>query len=141
MQERLITKKFSSMPTKKPPRKYQRVLLESEEAQILVQFLRARGLRFCHVPNEAATNPIRGAKLKREGVAAGFPDYIVFLGGLRVCFIELKRTRYGRVGPMQKSWIEYLKHQGFDAIIAAGAVKAIQFIESLLLCEEKTTYV
>lgn len=62
-----------------------------------------------HVANERATTPQAGARLKRKGVRAGFPDLYLaaFYGHRRGLFIELK-TKTGRLSKNQAAWAEYL---------------------------------
>jgi len=53
-----------------------------------------------HSPNGGARNPIEGAKFKRMGVRAGYPDLTLLFDGKAV-FIELK-SKDGYLSPYQK---------------------------------------
>ena len=45
---------------------------------------------------------------------AGIPDRIVLLPGGRVLFVELKRSKGGRVSKLQMWWAQRLHRLGFD---------------------------
>lgn len=45
---------------------------------------------------------------------AGVPDRIVLMPGGRVVFVELKRSRVGKLSPMQIWWGKKLKDFGFS---------------------------
>lgn len=108
------------------------VPLESEEAKILVAYLRTRGLKFTHIGNETGHDPYskrRAIRMKQQGVSRGFPDYLV-IAGEHLYGIELKRQRGGSVSPEQREWITALNEAGVQTIVARGAQEAITFIES-----------
>lgn len=108
------------------------VPLESEEAKILVAYLRTRGLKFTHIGNETGHDPYskrRAIRMKQQGVSRGFPDYLV-IAGEHLYGIELKRQRGGSVSPEQREWITALNEAGVQTIVARGAQEAIRFIES-----------
>lgn len=44
---------------------------------------------------------------------AGVPDRIVLLPGGRIVFVELKRPKGGRIGPLQAYWRRKLHDLGF----------------------------
>lgn len=45
---------------------------------------------------------------------SGVPDRIVLLPGGRICFVETKRPRGGRLSKVQKKWREWLTRLGFS---------------------------
>ena len=45
---------------------------------------------FIHIPNEGSGSRVRGSKLKRLGVRAGVPDYLVCLHGQPIGWLEIK---------------------------------------------------
>lgn len=97
---------------------------------------RAYGLEPSHliaIPNGGARNKITGARLKAEGVRAGFPDLALLTprGEYHGLFVELK-TDKGTAKPSQKEWQQRLLDQGYAAVIARGADVAIRYIEDYL---------
>ena len=71
------------------------------------------------------------ASLKSQGHYSGIPDLVVLLGNGKICFIELKRQKGGKVSEEQKKWIEYLNKNGYPAKVCKGCNEAIEFIEQL----------
>ena len=71
------------------------------------------------------------ASLKSQGHYRGIPDLVVLLGNGKICFIELKRQKGGKVSEEQKKWIEYLNKNGYPAKVCKGCNEAIEFIEQL----------
>jgi len=86
------------------------------------------------IPNGGKRDAATGAKLKREGLKAGFPDLALFVPrhGYHALFIEMKRRYGGSVQPKQKEWHERLRSYGFAVLVACGASEAIGFIEDYL---------
>lgn len=86
------------------------------------------------IPNGGLRNATVAAKLKAEGVKAGVPD--IFLpaarGGYHGLYIELKRTKGGRLSVEQVQWITDLLGQGYAVYKCEGWVKAKEIIESYL---------
>lgn len=80
-----------------------------------------------HVPNGGRRGKIEAARLKRQGVKAGYPDIVldVARGGFHGLRIELKapRAELGRapqVSREQRWWIDWLAEQGFRAVVCHG---------------------
>lgn len=71
------------------------------------------------------------ASLKSQGHYVGLPDMTILLGNGKVCYVELKRQKGGRVSEEQKKWIDYLNKNGYPAKVCNGCDEAIEFIESL----------
>lgn len=69
---------------------------ESALQQAIVTYLRAKGFIVAHVPNGSKMagsekqRLARGARLKREGLLAGFPDLLVYAPQGRMGHIEVK---------------------------------------------------
>lgn len=80
-----------------------------------------------HVPNggSRAGGAIEGARLKAQGVVAGFPDLLLMPGNGKAFVLEVK-TSTGRVSPAQHMLMDRLHHLGIE-----GAV--VRSIEDLAL--------
>lgn len=113
---------------------------EFHEGLSLVAYLRIKGYKFTHIPNETGGSPEakrRAVRMKQQGTSKGFPDYVVIVKS-KLLFIELKRKKGSRVSPEQKEWLEALSKTGAHCIIAHGASEAIEYIESMELINEQT---
>ena len=86
------------------------------------------------IPNGGLRNPVVAKKLKAEGVKAGVPD--IFLPAARCgyhgLYIEMKRTKGGKLSAEQAHWMTELLEQGYAVYKAEGWVKAKEIIESYL---------
>lgn len=102
---------------------------------MLVAYLRVRNIPFTHVANETGHDNYskrRAIRMKRQGTAKGFPDYVIALPGVGVVYIELKRLRGSATSHEQREWIATLNAcPGAEARICKGASGAIAFIEEL----------
>ena len=72
--------------------------------------------------------------LKATGATAGVPDLFlpVPTSQYHGLFIEMKRTKGGKVSPEQKEWLEYLNSAGYRAVVCKGFLEAKAVIESYL---------
>lgn len=126
---------------------------ETQESIDFARWLRRRGLVFCHVPNEGRRGRVEAVTLKRMGVSAGVPDFLIFeppprftLGWVasgaridgdgffvRACAVgvEMKRSRGGRLSDAQRGWLEALEARGWVAFSCAGCAEAVARMESL----------
>lgn len=93
---------------------------ESHEQIGFINWFRGRfpSVRIFHIPNGGYRTISVAKKLKDEGVCAGVPD--LFVPHWRL-WIEMKRTKGGRLSEDQKDWIEYLKGSGYTVIVGYGA--------------------
>ena len=75
-----------------------------------------------HIPNGGKRGKAEAGRFKCEGVKAGVPD--IFLpvprGGYHGLFIEMKRTKGGKLSEEQKQWQRDLKEQGYEAVVCKG---------------------
>lgn len=119
------------------------VPLESQEGDLLVAYLRMKGLTFTHVPNATGHSheaKMRAISMKRQGTSKGFPDYLIVVPGIGLLAIELKRQRGGVVSPEQQEWIAALNTcPGVQAFVAKGADEAIAIVEKYLPADRKQT--
>lgn len=105
--------------------------LESEEGTILVAYLRLKGYKFHHSPNETGSSPEakrRAIRMKQQGTSPGFSDYLIIKDG-KLYVIELKRLHGSKTSPEQKEWLIAFNECGIPAIIAYGAQSAIDYLE------------
>lgn len=100
---------------------------EHAEQVSLVQWLDAThpGLLYFAIPNGGNRNIVTATKLKAEGVKAGVPD--LFFPSLRL-FIELKRTKGGKVSPAQRDMATRLESCGYRVVVCKGAREAVDVI-------------
>ena len=104
---------------------------ESDEQIGFVNWFEAQfpGVRIFHIPNGGHRSISVAKKLKAEGVRPGVPD--LFIPAWRI-WIEMKRTKGGRVSKEQKEWADYLRGVGYVVIIATGARDAsLQLLQVL----------
>lgn len=86
------------------------------------------------VPNGGYRTPTEAAKLKNEGVRAGYPDLILdeARGGFFGMRVEMKRDSGGVVSSDQATVMSQLAERGYYVIVAAGADEAFHAIEEYL---------
>lgn len=91
------------------------------------------GLHFFAVPNGEARSPKTGARLKRQGVRAGEPDYVLLWKG-RAIGLELK-AEGGRQSPEQRQVEQEWQAAGGLYRCVKGYDEAIQFLDMLQVLE------
>lgn len=86
------------------------------------------------IPNGGARNIQTGAMLKAEGVRAGIPDLHLALprGDFHSLYIELKRTKGGRLSPVQAHVLKSLRDAGHRVEVCHGWIEAKTVIENYL---------
>ena len=92
-------------------------------------------LRLFHaIPNGGHRSRRTAGRLKAEGVRPGVPDYFlpVSRGGAHGLYIELKRTKGGRVEKEQRVWLAALAEQGYCTAVARGWEEAWAVIRDYL---------
>jgi len=85
------------------------------------------------VPNGEARSPKTGARLKRQGVRAGEPDYVLLWKG-RAIGLELK-AEGGRQSPEQRQVEQEWQAAGGLYRCVKGYDEAIQFLDMLQVLE------
>ena len=85
------------------------------------------------IPNGGLRSKKTAARLKAEGVKAGVPDIFlpVSVGIWSGLFIEMKRTKGGRLSDEQREFIDRLDPH-FIVVVAHGAQEAIEKIHHYL---------
>lgn len=76
-----------------------------------------------------ARDAIEGARRKRLGAVAGWPDMGVFWNG-RLALLELKRERGGVLSPAQKLLHPRLKDAGFPVAVCHTVVEALDAVSA-----------
>ena len=87
-----------------------------------------------HIPNGSSKSKYQAVKFKREGLKAGVPDLCLPVArqGYHALYIEMKRTKGGRLSDAQKWWLENLHAQGNKAVVCNGFEEAANVIEDYL---------
>lgn len=75
-----------------------------------------------HIPNGGARDVQTGARLKREGVRAGMPDYCLPVprGDYGALYLELKRVDGGVLSEKQQRILTLLEKRGNRVVVCAG---------------------
>lgn len=107
---------------------------EQDEQFVVVAWLHKKRVPCHHSPNGGYRNPIEGAKFKRLGVSAGFPDLTIPLArkSYHGLYIELKRVSGGKLSEHQLWWRDVLIREGYAWFEAKGASAAIDIIKNYL---------
>lgn len=101
---------------------------ESDEQQWLFEWAKRQekvypGLELMyHIANEGKRSAAGGKSLVEQGLKKGVPDIClpVAKGGYHGMYVELKRTKGGRVGEEQEKWLSELKNQGYHTALCRG---------------------
>ncbi len=100
----------------------------------IIARLHTQGVFTCHIPNAGKRGAVTGARLKQEGMVAGFPDLYCANHGRHV-LLEVKAAT-GRLSPNQVDCHAALRRRGVPvavvysqdeavaACIEAGVIKA-----------------
>ena len=105
---------------------------EHAEQAELVQWFRRKyaPCRIFAIPNGGFRSRATAARLKAEGVSAGVPDLFVPFSRL---WIEMKRTKGGKLSPEQRDWQRYLVDEcGHTWIVCHGAEDAKAQIDAFM---------
>ena len=109
---------------------------ESDEHEIVALWLDVHGIVWFHPPNGGSRHVAEAVKMKRMGVKAGVPDFVIIdrppafpeaIGTV----IELKADKLSRVRPEQKVWLSKFGERSWRTAIAHGAVEAIAMLKEL----------
>jgi len=95
---------------------------ETTEQILFIEWLTIHGIKVSASANGGKRNIIEAVKLKRMGVAAGFPDLEINIprGQYHGLFIEMKRQKGGQLSIKQIEWHRYLREQGYCVEVAKG---------------------
>lgn len=86
------------------------------------------------IPNGGDRNILVAAKLKAEGVRAGVPDLFLAVprGRYHGLFVEMKKTKGGRIQANQKKMLEILGVYGYHSVVCHGFFEARKEIENYI---------
>lgn len=104
---------------------------EHEEQIAFVQWFRRKfkSVRIFAIPNGGYRSRATAARLKAEGVMRGVPDLFVPEWSL---WIEMKRTKGGKLSPEQRDWKKYLEQCGNTVYVSYGALDAITYVDEFV---------
>ena len=109
---------------------------EHAEQATLVQWLAIAHptVRIFAIPNGGRRGKLEAMRLQLEGVSPGVPDLMLPTprGKHHGLFVEMKRTKGGRISAEQKDWLAYLNAQGYRAVVCKGFEEAKNEIECYL---------
>lgn len=112
---------------------------DTEQAHIFAWAAWARGKYpeldlMHHIPNGGKRSKSEAARFKAQGVKAGVPDICLpcARGGYHGLYIELKRTKGGKLSAAQKEWIDALRGQDYKAVVCYGFDEAKGIITEYL---------
>lgn len=85
---------------------------------------------FHHSPNGGIRTASAGAKFKKAGTKAGYPDLLLDIprNGYHGLRIELKRDKGGTVSGKQKERLAMLQDEGYKAVVCRGFDESIKTI-------------
>lgn len=97
-------------------------LTEAQEQAIFIHWLKINKIWYSASGSGVNLAPVQAMKLKRIGVAKGYPDVFVPLPvePYHGFFLEMKKSRGGKVSLEQIEWIKYLQSQNYYAEVARG---------------------
>lgn len=111
---------------------------EAVECEAFVRWLQIRNIPHCHIPLEAiGRSAPQMARLKRMGVVAGYPDYVVYApdntnGSFKPLAIEMKRKKGGKATEAQENWLDIMSRSGIEGRVCHGWEEAKAFVEEHL---------
>ena len=97
-------------------------------------WLAKNGIVHHHSPNGGARDWREGAKFKRMGTSAGFPDFVIPYArkGYHGLYIELKRVSGGKLSDVQVWWRDFLIKEGHAWFEAKGAGELIKIVSDYM---------
>ncbi len=122
----MIEKKSVTLKKKTPHKREE----ECEQIKFVI-WLQKKGFRLHHSPNGGRRSIVEGAKFKRMGTSAGFPDIEVPYpcGKYHGFYIEMKPEKGGNLSSAQQEWLNYLREKGYFAEKAHGFLEAKEMFE------------
>lgn len=121
-------------------------ITEHEEQKMLIKWWSMSCTKFgipevClfAVPNAAKRSMKIASMLKAEGMRSGIPDLILAVPrcGKHGLFIEMKKTKGGRLSDNQEEILAIFSEQGYETQVCRGFESAKTVIETYLDGDEK----
>jgi hypothetical protein len=86
------------------------------------------------IPNGARTAWSVAKRLRAEGMVRGVPDLCLPVpkGGYHALYVEMKRTKGGRLSEEQRRWADLLRVHGNLVVMAKGAERATELLTAYL---------
>lgn len=110
----------------------------TEQAAFVMWFrTRFKGVMIFAIPNGEARSIVVAKRLKAEGVTPGVLD--LFIPAWRL-WVEMKRTKGGRLSDEQKDFIQYVEMCGYQTIVAKGAKDASERVVEFAKCRESGSF-
>lgn len=103
---------------------------EQQEQFRAVNWIRKNGIICHHSPNGGYRDAREGAKFKRLGTIAGFPDLTLPYArkGYHGLYIEVKKVHGGKLSDVQVWWRDFLIGEGYAWHLAKGADECIEIV-------------
>lgn len=114
--------------------------LEYQECITLAEWLTLKNVFFIHIANEGKRTKVGGSILKRMGLCAGAPDFLIFdvpdeivIGRRTFHGVALEMKRIGGRKPNEKqlAFLKRLERRGWCCIVAYGAGDAIDQLKKV----------
>lgn len=86
------------------------------------------------IPNGGSRHILEAVSLKRQGVVPGVPDIFFAASSFLYhgLFIEMKRSKGGKLSPDQKIMIDILRDRGYCVRVCAGADDAMNALREYI---------
>ena len=106
---------------------------EDVEQEAVIDYCRLLSIPIIHIPNEGKRSKSYASKLKRMGLAKGFPDLFIPLAkkGAHGLFVELK-VGNNKTTEEQREWLSLLRDNGYAAYVCRGFQSAKNCIDEYL---------
>ena len=113
---------------------------ESEEQKMVFEWAELSAGRYpelallFHIPNGSYKSIAMAEKFKKEGLKSRVPDICLPVphGEFHALFIEMKRTKGGKISENQKWWIDNLRQYGNRVEVCYGCEEAVAVLEDYL---------
>ena len=87
------------------------------------------GWRWTHIASGEYRPPATAGRLKKMGVAKGWPDFVFVSEYGLLCFLELKRPG-GRLSPEQRDIAQHLTRAGFNYLCSDNFDYAVDILRA-----------